>query len=177
MSSNSFSSINGAFIKKFKKDANVKVQTKLPSRVEADNAKAIAAGYSVIDATWFRRYMEEVKFDPVTHRHGVCTLFEMATACDCTPVGLIHFGRTTYGFKQFGNEEIKYLQQHMLADHDDDDVDDKSSGSYEEPTAAQPYPDNPTSEEAYAIDDDDEAAYEAARGKRKVRSGEEEDED
>jgi len=167
---------NSIFIKKFKKDNNVKVQTKLPSRVEADNATAVTNGFSVIDATWFRRFMEEAKFHPVTYGSDVIYLFEMAARCGCSPVGLIHFGRTNYGFKQFGHDEVVYLKEHMLADHDDDaDVDDKESASYEE--TEEPYNDNPNSEEAYAIDDDDAAEYAAANhGKRKARCvGEEED--
>jgi len=172
MSSSSNSDANKAFIKKFKKDNNVKVQTKLPSRVEHDNELCIARGNSLIDANWWRRFIEEVKFDPMSYAPQMVRLFEMAQKCNCHPTGLIYFGRTTYGWKQFGRDEIDYLRDNLIADDDDAE----GSGSYEETSApydpSQPYPDNPTSEEAYAIDDDDEAAFEAARGKRKVRPGE-----
>jgi len=174
MSSNSFKSINTAFIKKFKKDNNIKVQTKLPSRVEADNAKAIAAGYSVIDATWFRRFMEEVKFDPIKYRRVMRMLFDMAEQCDCSPVGLVHFGRTTYGFKEFGGDQIVFLHEHMLADHDDgatQGVGEPQEEEVELDLRGDGDHDSPTSEEAYDIDDDDEAAFEAASRKRKVCTG------
>lgn len=153
----------------------MKVQTKLPSRVEADNAKAVVNGYSTIDATWFRRFMEEVKFDPVMYSHDVIELFEMSNRCGCSPVGLIHFGRTTYGFKCFGRAEIHHLKEHMLADQEggvesgeaanEDDVGD-DSGSYEE--TEEPYNPNPTSGEAYEIDDDEGVAAATSRGKRKA---------
>lgn len=164
---------NALFIRQFKRDNNVKVQTKLPSRVEADNAKAVTNGWSTIDATWFRRYMEEVKFDPVTHTQDVVLLFEMSRKCNSSPVGLINFGRCTYGWKQFGHDEIVYLKAHMLADLDDEPVvESPSEGSVEYEETSEPYNDNPNSEEAYAIDDDEQAAASASTSsrKRKVRS-------
>jgi len=162
---------NTLFIRKFKKDNNIKVQTKLPSRVEADNAKAVTNGYAVVDATWFRRFMEEAKYDPVAYGADLISLFEMARTCASSPVGLVNFGRTNYGWKQFGHDEIVYLREHMLADHDDEDGGDAAeTGSYED--TSEPYLENPNSAEAYEIDDDQQAAASASTSsrKRKVRS-------
>lgn len=143
-----FAETNKSFISKFKKDNKVLVQAKLPSRVELDNAKAIENGYTTTDAIWWRRFAEEVKFDPVGTAEDVILLFEMAKKCQCSPVGLVHFGRTTYGFKQFGHDEICTLRDNML-----DFVDsDREEGEYEE--TSQAYNDNPSSAEAYEIDDD-----------------------
>lgn len=147
---------NAAFIKKFKTDHNVKTQTKLPSQIEAQNAKAVADGYTVTDAIWWRRFVEMVKYDPDGYCTGMNILFEMMTRCHCGPIALINFGRTTYGFEKFDCDEICILRDNMLA---------YEPSSYEE-----------TSEHAYEVDgasagedDDEKAAEEAAAssGKRK----------
>lgn len=141
-----FTETNKSFISKFKKDNKVTVQTKLPSRVELDNAKAVNAGYTVTDAIWWRRFVDEVKFDPEHNAAAFVHLVEMAERCKCEPVGLIHFGRTTYGFKQFGNAEVFVLTENML-----DYNPSAEEGEYDE---TSDHNDNPTSAEAYDIDDD-----------------------
>lgn len=141
-----FTETNKSFISKFKKDNKVTVQTKLPSRVELDNANAVSEGYTVTDAIWWRRFVEEFKYSPLVYIESMQLLCEMALKCKCHPVGLVHFGRTTYGFKQFGDAEVEVLHANML-DYVDSDLEE---GEYEETSAN----DNPTSAEAYEIDDD-----------------------
>lgn len=171
------SQINKDFVKKFKKDNGIKVQTKLPTAIDLFSARVISDGCTATDGAWWRRFCEQFKLDPAKYGPAMTAMLDICRKCgDAKPWELIRFGRQTYGFTTFDENEIHMLEINMLADLDADD-DDKDSGSYEETGApydpSQPYPDNPTSEEAYAIDDDDEAAYEAARGKRKVRPGEE----
>jgi len=145
---------NAAFIKKFKTDHNVKTQTKLPSQIEAQNAKAVADGYTVTDAIWWRRFVEMVKYDPDGYCTGMNILIDMMTRCHCGPIALINFGRTTYGFEKFDCDEICILRDNMLAY--------EPAASYEE-----------TSEHAYEVDgdgtgeDDDEKAAAESSGKRK----------
>jgi len=158
-----FTETNKSFISKFKKDNKVLVQTKLPSRVELDNAKAIENGYTTTDAIWWRRFAEEVKFDPVGTLEDAIVLFEMAKKCQCSPVGLVHFGRTTYGFKQFGHDEIWALRENML-DFVDSDLEE---GEYEETSERD---DNPTSAEAYEIDDDRDELIGLKSKKRRLQS-------
>lgn len=143
-----FAETNKSFISKFKKDNKVTVQTKLPSRVELDNANAVSEGYTVTDAIWWRRFVEEFKYSPLVYIDAMKLLCAMALKCKCHPVGLVHFGRTTYGFKQFGVEEVIALRDNML-DFVDSDLEE---GEYEE--TSQEYNDNPSSAEAYEIDDD-----------------------
>jgi len=141
-----YTETNKSFISKFKKDNKVTVQTKLPSRVELDNANAVSEGYTVTDAIWWRRFVEEFKYSPLVYIDAMSLLCAMALKCKCHPVGLVHFGRTTYGFKQFGVEEVAVLHENML-NFEDSDLEE---GEYEETSAN----DNPTSAEAYEIDDD-----------------------
>jgi len=142
-----FAETNKSFVSKFKKDNKVLTQTKLPSRIELDNANAVSEGYTVTDAIWWRRFVEEFKYSPLVYIESMQLLCEMALKCKCHPVGLVHFGRTTYGFKQFGAEEVEVLHANML-DYVDSDLEE---GEYEETSERN---DNPTSAEAYEIDDD-----------------------
>jgi len=128
-----FAETNKSFISKFKKDNKVTVQTKLPSRVELDNANAVSEGYTVTDAIWWRRFVEEFKYSPLVYIESMQLLCEMALKCKCHPVGLVHFGRTTYGFKQFGDAEVEVLHANML-DYVDSDLEE---GEYEETSRAQ----------------------------------------
>lgn len=141
---------NAAFIKQFKTDNNVKTQGKLPSQIEAQNAKAVADGFSVTDAIWWRRFCEMVKYDPDGYCTGMNILIGIMDRCHCGPIALIHFGRTTYGFQKFDCDEICQLRDNMLA-YD-------PSASYEE-----------TSEHAYEVDGDDDGdnSVSPGSGKRK----------
>ena len=123
-----FTETNKSFISKFKKDNKVTVQTKLPSRVEQDNANAVSEGYTVTDAIWWRRFVEEFKYSPLQYIDAMALICDMATKCKCHPVGLVHFGRTTYGFKQFGHAEVETLRENML----DFGHSDLEEGEYEQ---------------------------------------------
>lgn len=142
---------NAAFIKQFKTVNDIKVQTKLPSQIETQNAKAVADGFTMTDAIWWRRFCEMVKYDPEGYCCGMNILLEMTSRINCSPIQLIHFGRTTYGFQKFDTDEICTLRDNMLAF-------DSSSASYEE-----------TSEHAYAVDGGEVEEGEASTvsGKRK----------
>jgi hypothetical protein len=141
-----FAETNKSFVSKFKKDNKVLTQTKLPSRVETNNAEAVSLGYTMTDAIWWRRFVEEFKFNPDAYSAAVTLVLAMALKCECHPCGLIHFGRTTYGFKQFGVEEVFTLRDNML-----DYEPSLEEGEYEE---TGEHDENPTSAEAYEIDDD-----------------------
>jgi len=60
---------------------------------------------------------------------------DMATKCECHPIHLVFLARTTYGAKKFDAETVQELHDNLLA-YDDE------------------HNENPTSAEAYDIDDD-----------------------
>lgn len=133
---------NSAFIRAFKKQAGPQVQAKLPTPVSAQNDWAIKNGWSTIDAQEWRALCTRFAHGTESGEGSAIDLMmetlDLANHVDCHPIGLIHFARTKMGRGTWNNDTVEFLKANMLADD-------------AEP-ADEDY--NPSSDEAYDIDDD-----------------------
>jgi len=127
---------NKAFIRKFKTDHAIKAESKLITPTDRQNTWAVAQGVTLTDAGWWRKFCDEFKFATDEKQFtAMNTLLDMATKCECHPIHLVFLARTTYGAKKFDAETVQELHDNLLA-YDDE------------------HNENPTSAEAYDIDDD-----------------------
>lgn len=163
---------NQAFIKQFKKDNNVKVQTTLPTALDRFQTQVISDGCTATDGAWWRKYCDDFKMNFRGQRMAMHTLLELCFRCSCEPWQLIKLGRQNYGFTKFTDREILVLRDNLLDDGEPCEG-EQEDGSYEE--TSEPYNSNPNSEEAYEIDDD---VAVSSTGKRRLkRRGRDEDDD
>lgn len=162
---------NQAFIKQFKKDNNVKVQTTLPTALDRFQTQVISDGCTATDGAWWRKYCDDFKMNFRSQRMAMHTLLELCFRCSCEPWQLIKLGRQNYGFTKFTDHEILVLRDNLL--DDGEPCEGEEDGSYEE--TSEPYNSNPNSEEAYEIDDD---VAVSSTGKRRLkRRGRDKDDD
>lgn len=145
---------NKAFISKFKSDNNVKTQSKLPSAIDVQNEMIVREGGTLWDATMWRKWCDKVKFGYNQYTEANLKFLNLCEHLECTPWALIKLGRELYAFRDWGTNEIQFLMDHLVVSDNE--------GSYEE--TDEPYNANPTSAEAYDIDDD---APSSGNGKRK----------
>jgi len=134
--------------------------------------KMIRAGYEKADVDMFAALCQQAKTDIGESREYLFVLLDMARHNDCDVLDVVKTGRTCSGQKAINKAFMDAVFKAVSSDDDDSEPSTKvldltceesleDSGSYEEE------PTNPTSAEAYAIDDEAKVAS-TGRNKRKI---------
>lgn len=121
-----FKERNDNFVRAFKRINNIKAQSKLPSPTQLHDEWAIRQGWSVVDATTWRRLIDSARCasDDEAGKAVICLLrgtLLLADHCHGHPVGLLHVARTTFGHGVWNREALDDLTTNMLPSDVDDD--------------------------------------------------------
>lgn len=181
---------NDAYVKAFKKASGTKKQTVMPTAAAQHTEWAVHQGWSMQDAITWRGICEKAKFarDDVESSAWfavICDTIDVAAHCQTHPIGLIHFGRTSMGLKNWDMDAIEFLKDNLLTTGEglcedggnpeevdqDEDIDDKelaNEGSLKRPRRSlTPVCDDKESElfcPFEALGDDHQEAYPGAGG-------------
>lgn len=133
-----FKERNDNFIKAFRRVNNIKTQTKLPSATQLHDEWAIRQGWSIVDATTWRRLVDAARTatDDI-EGEGIIELLRgtlvIADRCNGHPIGLIHMARTEFGCDKWDIDALNFLTENLLPSTPSNGDED-----YEEWQATQP---------------------------------------